>query len=75
MIGCDVPEDDAYWIHYTSLMQIAGYILAPVILPEEVAWVNVKIVDFLTEFVELYPEASVIPKMHYMVHVPRLMMK
>ena len=75
MVGCCVPEDDIYWHHYATLLQITGYVLAPEIFPDDVAWLNVIIVDFLSEFAELYPDASVIPKMHYMVHVPRLMMK
>lgn len=75
MVGCNVPENDCYWTHYGSLCEIMRYILAPNILPEEVAWLNVLIVDFLSDFIQLYPEASVIPKMHYMVHIPRLMIK
>ena len=32
------------------------------------------ITTFLTEFIDLFPDASVIPKMHYMVHIPRLIL-
>ena len=75
MIGTSVPLTDPCWRHYTSLLEIMRYVLAPDILPEEVAWLNILIVDFLTVFVQLYPEASVLPKMHYMVHIPRLILK
>ena len=75
MVGCCVPEEDAFWRHYTDLLVISRYLLAPTIHPDEVALVKVKIADFLSVFVELYPGTSVIPKMHYMLHVPRLIMK
>ena len=75
MIGSYVPEDDPHWRHYSSLLEILRYALAPQILPEEVAWLNILITTFLTEFIDLYPDASVKPKMHYMVHIPRLILK
>lgn len=75
MIGTYIPEDDPHWTHFTSLLEIMRYALAPDILPEEVAWLNISMENFLSEFVELYPNASVIPKMHYMVHIPQLIMK
>lgn len=57
------------------LLEILRYVLAPEILHDEVGMLSVLIVDFLSEFVQLYPQASVIPKMHYMVHIPRLILK
>ena len=74
MVGCYIQEEDIYWSHYTDLLEISRYILAPIIHQDEIALIKVKIADFLSEFTELYPDASVIPKMHYMVHLPRLMM-
>ena len=75
MVGFYIPEDDSYWCHYTSLLQIINYAVAPEISEDEVAWPKVSIGNFLSEFIDLYPGASVIPKMHYMVHIPRLTMK
>ena len=68
MIGYCVPENDDYW----KLLEILRYVLAPEILHDEVGMLSVLIVDFLSEFVQLYPQASV---MHYMVHIPRLILK
>ena len=75
MIGSHIPEDDAYWCHYTSLLQIVQYALAPEINKDEVALLQVLITNFLSEFTDIYPGASVIPKMHYMLHIPRLTIK
>ena len=75
MISSFIPEDDPHWCHYTSLLQILQYALAPEIVQDEVAWLKMLITNFLSEFIVLYPNASVIPKMHYMVHFPRLIMR
>ena len=72
MIGYCVHENDDYWKHFTMLLEILRYVLAPEILHDEVGMLSVLIVDFLSEFVQLYPQASVIPKM---VHIPRLILK
>ena len=75
MVGDKVPEDDEHWQHYLSTLEIAHLILAPEILPEEIAHLKVLITEHHTTFVQLYPDASFIPKMLYLIHVPRLMLK
>ena len=75
IVGDKVPENDEHWQHYLSTLEIADLILAPEILPEEVACLKILITEHHTTFVHLYPDASVIPKMHYLIHVPRLMLK
>ena len=75
MVGDKILEDDEYWQHYLTTLEIADYILAPGVLPEEVAYLNVLLTEHHTTFVSLYPEASFIPKMHFLLHVPCLMLK
>ena len=75
MIGDMVPEDDVHWQHYLTTLEIANYILAPEIHPDEVAYLGVILPQHHQTFVELYPGKSVIPKMHYLLHIPRLMLK
>ena len=36
MIGYCVPENDDYWKHFTMLLEILRYVLAPEILHDEV---------------------------------------
>ena len=49
--------------------------MAPEITHDEVAYLQVLIRDHHTAFMKLYPAASIIPKMHYIVHMPRLIME
>lgn len=75
IVGDKVLENDKHWQHYLSTLEIVDLILAPEILPEEVACLKILITEHHTTFVHLYPYVSVIPKMHYLIHVPRLMLK
>jgi hypothetical protein len=75
LIGDLVPEDDEHWELLCTLLQIVRIIFAPVVSKDQVAYLQVLIQKFLVNFKELFPECSIIPKMHYMVHMPRAMLQ
>ncbi len=75
VIGDLVPDDDEHWCHYAKLLEIIDYVFAPVITPDKASYIGMLIEDFLEEFRELYPERRLIPKMHYMVHIPSWILK
>ena len=54
------------------MLEITDYLLAPEVTLDEAAYVKVLIENHHTAFVQPYPEASVIPKMRYLTHMPRL---
>lgn len=70
-----IPPEDEYWENYLLLLRIVDLILAPQILQDEVAYLQTLICEHHTKFVELYPDSSITPKMHYMIHVPRLILQ
>ena len=72
MIGERVPEDDENWENFLLLLEILDFLMAPEINDDEVAHLDSLILQHHTQFPELYPDASVIPNIHYMVHMPRL---
>ncbi|XP_044173356.1 uncharacterized protein LOC122957349 [Acropora millepora] len=75
IVGNLVPEDDEHWQHYCTLLQIVRIIFSPVINREQIPYLQVLIQEFLEKFKDLYPQCSIIPKMHYMVHMPRTMLQ
>lgn len=75
MVGDVIPEDDKNWEHQLTTIETANYMLAPEIHLDEVAYLGVILAEHHKTFVELSPDASIIPKMHYLLHVPRLMLK
>ena len=72
IVGRYVPDGDKKWENYLLMLEITDYLLAPEVTLDEAAYVKVLIENHHTAFVKLYPEASVIPKMHYLIHMPRL---
>ena len=75
MVGHRVPREDDHWLNYLLLLRIVDMLLAPEVTEDDVAHLSTLISDHHLEFKRLYPHASVIPKMHYLVHMPRLTLK
>ena len=75
MVGRFIQQDDEHWGNFLLMLQITDYLLAPEITSDEVAHLKVLIESHHSAFVGLYPGCSVLPKMHYMVHMPHLILK
>ena len=57
------------------MMRIADILFSPRIHEDHFGYLSQLIFAHHTRFRELYPSASFIPKMHFMVHMLRLMYK
>ncbi len=75
MVGDKVPVGDDHWLNYLDLLTITDLLLAPEITEDDISHLSVLIKDHHQEFVNLYPHASVTPKMHYLVHMARLIIE
>ena len=75
MIGSEIAADDEHWNNYLLLLEILDYIFAPVLTNEAVAHLKVLINDHHQGFKNLYPTSPIIPKMHYMIHYPELILR
>jgi len=71
-MGRFYPAGDAKYKNYLLMMEVTDYLLAPEINLDEVAYVKTAIEDHHRAFTTLYPTATVIPKFHYIIHMPRL---
>ena len=54
---------------------IMDYVFAPIMDEEIIEHVRELIDDHYTKFCELYLNCSIIPKQHYMLHIPDWMKK
>ena len=75
LIGDWVDEDDEHWQLCLQLMEIVDILFCHKVTHDHAAYVASLINDHHTTFCELYPEHSVIPKMHFMVHMPKFMIR
>lgn len=73
VIGEHVPDDDEHWILFLCLMDIVDLVFAPTTTEDHAIYISSLINDHHREFVHLYPDASVLPKFHFMVHLGRLL--
>lgn len=75
LIGDLVPGDDEEWAHFLCLLDIVDIVFAPVCSDVMVAHLEHLIELYLTDFLRLYPDESITPKMHYLVHYPEAIIK
>ena len=75
IIGDKVPDDDPLWECYLLLLEIVKYSTAELTSLASAEYLTVVIHQHHHEFLKCYPTVSITPKMHYMVHLPRLLIK
>lgn len=75
IIGDLIPADNAKWQLYLRLLEITTICFSPTVSEEKIAYLQVLIEDHHTEFCNLYPECPIIPKMHFMIHMPSVMLR
>lgn len=75
MIGDKVPEGDRMWECFLLLLEITKYTTARVTSKASSQYVCALIDQHHRDFKTCYPHQTFIPKSHYMVHFPRLMLK
>ena len=74
-IGKKIPDDDDHWNNFLDLLEIVDLLFATKLTEDDVSYISSLISDHQNEFIKLYPSASVTPKMHYLIHVPQLIIE
>jgi len=71
MLGEFVQEGDQNWECFLLLLTITDYIFAPSISKDVLPYVQQLIQEHHEMFKEVYSSCNLIPKMHYMIHIPK----
>lgn len=71
MLADLVPEGDSNWEVYLVFRDIVDIILSDRIPESSIEYLETQITAFLRLFVTVYPQATVTPKLHFLVHYPR----
>lgn len=74
MIGDKVHHDDHFWACYLLLLEISKYCTARATSVPSATYVAVLIEQHHRAFRRCYPHVNMTPKLHYMVHFPRLLL-
>ena len=70
LIADKLPLDDPNWASFLLLIRICQIALSPINSTDTVPYLRVLVTEKLTMLKKLYPDSSIKPKMHYMVHYP-----
>lgn len=73
MIAEQIPETDCLWSLFLLLREIVDMVIAPVTRRSCIPYLSEKIIDFLSTFHQHFV-GKITPKMHYMIHYPRLIL-
>ena len=69
-----VADDDPHWKNFLSLLEIMGICFAHKVTFNSVINLKQLVKEHLTSFKMVYPNARVLPKQHYLVHLPTQIM-
>ena len=75
LIGEFVPQQDEHWELFLIMMEIVDLLFSPATSVDHAAYLAALINDHHLDFATLYPDSSILPKMHFLVHTPRLMIQ
>ncbi|XP_028415149.1 uncharacterized protein LOC114538196 [Dendronephthya gigantea] len=67
-----IPAGDDYYTLVTELIELCQIIFSPVITLPTINLLKMKIGQHLQNFKEHFPGLNIIPKQHYMIHIPSM---
>ena len=65
---------DEYFLFLLQLMRIVNFLYAPIIKLDTIQLLKHLKSDHLHEFCKLFPDTNIIPKQHYTIHLPTMIM-
>ena len=74
-IGHLISKDNEYWINYLRLLNIMDILFSPRVSKEDCSYLEALIYEHHYTLKLLYPHIHITPKLHYIVHMPRLILK
>ena len=75
IVGAKVHENDEKWQLYLKMLDITDIVFSPITSANQAVYLAQLIEEHHKEFKALYPNCSIIPKMHYIVHYPSAMIR
>lgn len=67
-----VPEGNKDWEVYLLFREVTDLLLSDQLPSDSLVYIEMKIQEFLRSFIDRYPTVRIIPKLHYLVHYPRM---
>lgn len=75
LFGKFVPESNKCWLNYLLMLEISDFLLAADITRDDVGYLESLISTHHRNFMKIYPDQTVTPKMHYLIHTLRLILE
>ena len=69
-----IEEDDDHWQRFLLLWDIGSLVNSFEVTQRDTVHLAWLVKMYLSSFKQFYPDVSIIPKMHYLVHLPQQIM-
>ena len=70
-----VPTESEHWACFASLLEIMAIAFSTTIRQETILFLKTAIKEHLSLFKRVFPQAPIIPKQHFLVHLPTQLFK
>lgn len=75
LTGEFIPFDEPHWENFLLMLTIVDYVFRPIASQDVVPYLKELIREHHENFYRLYPDASIILKIHYIIHLPEWLLK
>ncbi|KAH9372057.1 hypothetical protein HPB48_019000 [Haemaphysalis longicornis] len=75
LFAATIPEGNPHWRVYLAYRQVVDIVLAEKIPRDSVPYLQLKVQQFLELYTQQYSSATVAPKLHYLLHYPKYILK
>lgn len=75
MVGRLVPIGCPAWHVLLLLLDVVEYCTSPEVTPALSMFLSDLINDFLTSYFAVFPDVSMKPKFHYLIHYPQMLLQ
>ena len=75
IIGSNIPQNEPHWENFLLMLTITDYLFAPAASKDIAAYLKSLIQEHHEAFCTLYPAVPIIPKQHYVIHLPEWLLR
>lgn len=72
IIGFKVPENEPAWCLLMDLKDIVELVVSPFHTDDTIRYLDIKIAEYRHRYRQVFPEAKLLPKHHFLEHYPEL---
>lgn len=75
LLGSCITEDEPHWENFLLMLTITDIVFGPIVNEDIVTYLKGLIQEHHETFCVIYPNAPIIPKHHYIIHLTEWLLR